>query len=306
MRFEADQHLLQSAAKQLFAPEVAFEPRISAQADALGDQILLGSYFKSMKYGTPISDRIKEEINFMNPKQLAKLELKLTLTPERLAVRYIDWIHTGLGTHEPNPLPAWLKSLEREIYSRYANFGAHKIFRAAERQFLALVSLYASSLLGLIDAFCALLHWDALAATTALLRKPQDADRLRLFVEHRNNLLIWGSVIGIDENDYLGAPVLPADLRSLLRTEFLFRIAKSGVKSGKLLAPAECLKQAKAKIEVVFATALAKANHADCHEIVFRFAEARLRLATFLDDWKAFGRCITQMKSKKSKCMLPT
>jgi len=295
MRFEADQHFLQSAAKQLFAPEVAFEPRISDQADALGDQILLGSYYKSMKHRTPISDRIKEEINFMNPKQLAKLELKLALTPERLAVRYIDWMHTGLGTDEPNPLPALLKNLETEIYRRYSNFGAHRIFRAAERQFFALVSLYGSSVLGLIDSFCALLHWDALAATTALLGKPQDPDRLRLFVEHRNDLLVWGSIIALIEDENLKVPVLPADLRSLLTTEFLFRIAKSGVKSGKVLAPAECLKQAKAKVDILLATAFAKANNAACQEIVLRLAEARLSLETCLDDWKEFGRCIAEM-----------
>jgi len=70
LRFRADQHFLQNAAKQLFAPEVAFGPRISDQADALRDQILLGSYYKSIKYGRPISDRIRQELKFMNEKQL--------------------------------------------------------------------------------------------------------------------------------------------------------------------------------------------------------------------------------------------
>jgi hypothetical protein len=42
----------------------------------------------------------------------------LTLTPESVAVRYLTWIHTSLGTEDPNPLDGWLRDFEKHIHER--------------------------------------------------------------------------------------------------------------------------------------------------------------------------------------------
>ncbi len=50
---------------------------------------------------------------------MCQVEFRLSLTPTRLAARYIAWLHESIGTDAPNPLSVWLKELEAEIKERY-------------------------------------------------------------------------------------------------------------------------------------------------------------------------------------------
>jgi hypothetical protein len=295
--FETEQGFLLRTAMQLRIPDQS-EKESEDRVQAFIDLQVLGSYEKSVTYGQPVSDQVKQRLNFMTRKQLSKIEFKLSLTPTGIAVRFLSWLHEHLGTDAPNPLQGWLKELEIEIRERYKTYPTWKVFRDAERQVFVFVSLYTSATVGLIEEFCATLPFDAFAAAWAKSGQAVNPVVVRRLVEHHNRLAVWAAVIDIVETEYLHDPVLPAEWRGLLDLKQLqWSVTDAGARGGelanqKVLEPEECIGEARARVELLLATARAHANITECYQVVFTLGKARLTLARCLDEWQQLAAVV--------------
>jgi hypothetical protein len=291
---EAAQSFLRRAARQL-KPAGEFSRQVRNLSAELQKQVLLDNYEKGLFYGFPEEDMVamSQEIKQMNLRELSKLEFQLSLTPERTAVRYLGWMFSSLGSTAPNPISDWLRDLEAEIQRRYYKYPTPEIFRAAERKIFLLVSLFCSALIFWIEDYCAILPYDALAAN-ATEGEHANPDLVGRLIERHNGLLVWEAVIQIIEKDHLRASVLPAEWRNLLkRDQLCFPVPASGVRRGglaaeKLLAPAQRLMEARAKIKIQMSSAQAKLTITTSHELIFGLAEVRIKLLCHLDGLKEF------------------
>jgi len=205
--FEGAQILLQRAGEQLKVPDQENEKHKDRVA-ALLDQFTLDSFEKVIRYNLPIDERERTWLEAMDIKQLLKRVFRLTVSPMDLAVRYLEWLHTSLGTDEPNPLDSWLREFENGLVERYPYHRPRNLFRAAERQVFIWVELYVAALRGWIEEFCATLPWaEAAVASVKLgLFRPELISPL---FERRNRLLEWANVMQIIEDEHLHASILP-------------------------------------------------------------------------------------------------
>jgi hypothetical protein len=280
--FEDVQTFLQRAAAQLKIKDQAKE-KSRDRSGEIQEQILRDSYEKDIMFDHEIEEDLLEAYEIaMNPKKLAEIEIKLSLTPAWLAARYIRWLHESLGSDEPNPLAGWLKELEVEIHEQYPLYNTHRVFRGGERQLFALVDMYASALLDWFEDFCAAMSMDviAIAMTTRNQRARAELD-VRL-ADHAHRLRVCATVIQIIEDEYLHESVLPAALRSALDPQQLeFMAVSSPNRSAECsprLSDAELTAEARARANTIFATALATANLTHCHQLLFSVAQATLTL----------------------------
>jgi hypothetical protein len=289
MRFEDAQAFIRRAAAQLEVGDQSEEQGRDRVA-AICEECTRMSFEKFLAYDVPISDDLRREYDFMNlsPKKLAQLEFRLSLTPNRLAARYIAWMHDALGTNAPNPLSAWLKEMEADIQQRYRGYNPHRLFRGAERQVFALVGLYASTLLGWIEDTSAilLLNIGATGCSIAGLRSsPELTARL---AEQRRGLRVWAAVLKIVEDEYLKEAVLPVAMRCALDLEQLrFSTATSG--NAPERAPASEARalaaEARSRVKTLFANACSSASLFHCHQQLLLLAAANLNYSNRRRDY---------------------
>lgn len=296
---EDAQAFLQRAAVQLKVEDQAKE-KLRDMVAAFVEQSERDSFEKDVVYDLSIDDRTKMELEFMNPKKLAEMEFKLSLTPSGLAALYIRWLHASLGTHEPNLLTGWLKKLEANINERYP-YATHRLFRGAERQLFALVGMYAAALLGMINEFCAALSLEIMATACFKCDQHLSPELNARLAEQSFRLSVWEAMIKIIEDDHLHEPVVPAPLRSALDPNQLKFVVASSLNLSKqdstpVSEATELAAEAHSRVTTLLATARASASLSHCHELLFSLAQATLTLGNCRRDYELSMDLIKQVR----------
>ena len=282
LRFEEAQKFLQRAIAQLKVDDQAKEESRDRIA-AIREQIMRDTYEKDVMFDHEIDEEMHKEYEFMmNPKKLAELEFKLSLTPAGLAARYLRWLHEWLGTEEPNPLAGWRKELEIDIDERYGNLSPYRIFRGAERQLFALVGMYVSAILNWFEEFCAAMTMDVLATAYTTRNQRASLEIDARLADHAHRLRVSAAVVKIIEDHHLRESVLPAALRTALDPNQLRFIAASSLdrsaECSSTPSDAELTAEAQSRVQSLLTTALATANLTHCHQLLFSLAQASLTL----------------------------
>ena len=290
LRFEEAQKFLQRAIAQLKVDDQANEESRDRIA-AIKEEIFGILYYHDIMFDFPIDEDLQKRYDsVMNPKKLAEIEFKLSLTPAGLAARYIRWLHASLGTDEPNPLPGWRKQLDTEIQERYPLHDTHRLFRGAERLLFGLVGMYASALLGRIEDFCAAMSVEVMAIACTMRNQRLNPELHARLADHAHRLRVWAAVIQIIEGEHLHESVLPAALRTALDPDRLRFIAASSLDRSAEYSPtpsdAEVTAEAQSWVQSLLTTALATANLTHCHELLFSLAHATLKLGDRRRDYE--------------------
>jgi hypothetical protein len=291
--FEVAQMFLQRAGKQLEVPDQ--EPnKARDRVAAILDQITRDTLIRSYNYDVKLPADSLREAGLMDPKKLAKIVDKMTLTPTSIAVRYLTWVHASLGTEEPNPLDGLLSELKNHIDLHHAHDRPHDLFRAAERQVWIWVGLYVSALLGWIEEVSATVPLVEIAA--AHLQFGLSRSELnRQLGEQRDDLLECAAVMQIIEEEHLHAPILPEAWRRWLEPDELHAvIAQALERSGgraraKARKPAQYTERARVKLAALLETAVATADITSSHQLILSLARAHITLINSREAWRQFS-----------------
>lgn len=292
--FEDAQDMLRRAAAQLNVGDQSEEESRDRVA-ILREEFVRMAYEKAITYDYPISDETKLEYEMISPKKLAKLEFRLSLTPARLAARYIAWLHDSLGTEAPNPLAGWLRELGAEIGKRYPWHNPHRIILGAEREVFALVGMYVSALLAWIEDFSAALLLDVTVTACSTFGSRLSPDLSARLVDQRQQLQVWPIVLKIIEDDHFRESVLPAAMRAALDCDQLSAIAFG--RSAPESEAAELAAKAQSCVKTLFANACASASKFLCHQQFLSLAEVNLNFGNRRRDYELAVKVLEQART---------
>lgn len=138
--------------------------------------------------------------------------IKLRVTPRRVAVQYIEWMHRF--EDEPFPLDDLLSQMRLDIQKKVAPSLVESTVQTAQKEAFFLIEIYGHSIVHLTELICETVHLGLLGY--ALSKRVLCPDLKRSLATRFNILLVAMGSLDKLETDYLGTSVVPEYLRSLV------------------------------------------------------------------------------------------